>query len=182
MWSSIEETAAAIRQGGVVAYPTEGVFGLGCDPANEAAVQRLLHIKQRPLSKGLILLAASTAQLQGWIDASQTEWDTLQATWPAAVTFLVTPTSQVPDWIRGDHNKVAVRVCAHPLARQLAQIAATPIVSTSANLAGQPSLKEADAVQQQLGSQLDAVLFGECNISDKPSTIIDLATQRVIRP
>lgn len=182
IWLTLSDAAAQIQAGGVIAYPTEAVFGLGCDPLNETAVRRLLAIKQRPEEKGLILLADDAAQLSGWVTASEDDWQTMQARWPGPVTFLVPVTPKVPRWITGKHRKVAVRVCGHPLARELALAANTPIVSTSANLAGEPSHREAGPLHQQLGNQLDGILPGECNLSDHPSTIIDLETRAVIRP
>lgn len=181
MWLSVEDAATKIGTGGVVAYPTEAVFGLGCDPLDHAAVTRLLAIKQRPESKGLILLADSSEQLRAWVQASAEEWQCMEARWPGPVTFLVTPTDKVPVWIKGEHAKVAVRVSGHPLARELSRRAGTPIVSTSANLAGKEAHRQAQALADELGGLLDGIVAGECNISDRPSTIIDLATQAVLR-
>jgi len=181
MWASEEQAASIVTAGGVIAYPTEAVYGLGCDPLDQAAVMRLLAIKQRPVDKGLILLAGETAQLQDWVLASEMQWRQMSARWPAPVTFLVTPSANVPDWIKGKHDKVAVRVSGHPGARRIALLARTPIVSTSANLAGKDAHRFAEALHEELGSQLDGVVRGECNISDRPSTIIDLETGRIVR-
>lgn len=181
MLASVKQAVEIVGRGGVIAYPTEAVFGLGCDPLNQAAVERLLAIKQRPQSKGLILLAASTQQLKSWIVASPQQWQQMNARWPAAVTFLVTPTPKVPAWIKGGHDTVAVRVSAHPLARQLALATNTPIVSTSANRSGQPAHRHAAELVVDLGTELDAVVDGACNISDRPSTIIDLESGKILR-
>lgn len=181
MWVSLSEAAGIVTSGGVIAYPTEAVYGLGCDPLNQQAVMRLLAIKQRPVHKGLILLASHTDQLKTWVDATPEQWQQMDAKWPAAVTFLVTPTAKVPAWITGEHPKVAVRVSGHAGARAIAQQANTPIVSTSANLAGEDAYRLAGDVAKALGSLLDGVVQGDCNISDRPSTIIDLETQQIIR-
>lgn len=181
MWLSVEKAAQRIRDGAVVAYPTEAVFGLGCDPCNEAAVMQLLAIKQRPVNKGLILLAGSCEQLHDWVQASAADWQKMQARWPGPVTFLVPASKRVPAWIRGDHASVAIRVSGHPLARQLALAAATPIVSTSANLAGCDAHRYQQSLAAELGAQLDGIVAGDCNISTRPSTIIDLASNTVIR-
>ncbi len=177
----LHTAARVIRAGGVVAYPTEAVYGLGCDPANEAAVRRLLAIKQRPVHKGLILLAGDTAQLRPWISVSDTDMARMQATWPGPVTWVVPASERVPAWVRGRHSSVAVRVSGHPLARALALAAGTPIVSTSANLSGRPSARNAFQVGRQLGQEIDFLVAGQCDLAAKPSTIIDLTSGRTLR-
>lgn len=181
MWLSVQQAAARIGAGGVVAYPTEAVYGLGCDPLNEAAVTRLLAIKQRPLEKGLILLADSSEQLRDWVIASRAEWRQMQARWPGPVTFLVPVSAKVPAWIKGAHETVAIRVSGHPQARALARAAGLPIVSTSANRAGAVAHRNAEPLAAELGMELDGIVQGACNISERPSTIIDLASQTIIR-
>ncbi|MEY1660602.1 L-threonylcarbamoyladenylate synthase [Alcanivorax sp. REN37] len=179
--ATLPSVARWVRDGGVVAYPTEAVYGLGCDPLCEAAVLRILALKQRPVEKGLILLAGSVEQLLPFIDVSTAEQARMAARWPGPVSWVVPASARVPAWVRGAHTTVAVRVSGHPLARELALAAGTPLVSTSANLAGQPSLRDADSVLQQLGDGLDAVLGGECDSTAKPSTIVDLHTGAVLR-
>ena len=157
--------AHIIRAGGVIAYPTETVYGLGCDPFDEDAVRRLLAIKQRPVEKGLILVASDLDQLDGL----------------APVTYLLDATERVPAWIRGVHPKVAVRVSAHPLARALVAAVGTPIVSTSANRAGRPPGRNRFQVGKALGGDLDFIVTGDCDPRGKPSTIIDLQSGRTLR-
>lgn len=177
----LHTAARVIRAGGVVAYPTEAVYGLGCDPGNAAAVRRLLAIKQRPEHKGLILLAGDAAQLRPWITVSDADLARMQATWPGPVTWVVPASARVPEWVRGRHSGVAVRVSGHPLARALARAAGTPIVSTSANLSGRPSARNAFQVGRQLGSMIDFLVTGQCDLAAKPSTIIDLSSGRTLR-
>src|SRR5688500_10328797 len=115
---SISESIAALRRGGVIAYPTEAVWGLGCDPFDEAAVLRLLAIKQREVGKGLILVAAHRAQFDGLLDWSVLPPDrvaAVDASWPGPNTWIVPATAQVPRWITGAHTGVAVRVSDHPV-------------------------------------------------------------------
>ena len=173
--------ARLLREGGVIAYPTEAVYGLGCDPLNEAAVMRLLDIKQRPVHKGLILLAADATQLRPWINVSDAELARMQITWPGPTTWVVPASKKVPAWVRGDHPTVAVRVSGHPLARALAGQAGTPIVSTSANLSGRPSARNRFQVARQLGPHLDMIVNGDCNLASRPSAIIDLASGAHLR-
>lgn len=179
--AEIQQAATLIRAGGVVAYPTEAVYGLGCDPENEAAVLRLLALKNRPVHKGLILIAADIAQLTPWIAVSLQQQETMLATWPGPVTWLVPATDKVPHWVRGEHPTVAVRVCGHPIARELCAKVGKPIVSTSANTAGSPPCRVSQTVQQHFSQQLDYVVQGHCNLAAEPSTIMDLVTGEKVR-
>ncbi|MDX1804208.1 MAG: L-threonylcarbamoyladenylate synthase [Alcanivorax sp.] len=181
MQQHLASAAHILRHGGVVAYPTEAVYGLGCDPLDEAAVRRLLAVKQRPEAKGLILLAADLQQLLPYIKVTDAELARLDNSWPAPVTFLVPASERVPAWVRGDHAKVAVRVSAHPLARSLAALAGGPIISTSANLSGRPAARNRFQVARQLGDQVDFIVSGACDRASKPSTIIDLQSGQTLR-
>ncbi|MBU59657.1 MAG: threonylcarbamoyl-AMP synthase [Alcanivorax sp.] len=170
-----------LRAGGVIAYPTETVYGLGCDPFDEAAVARLLAIKDRPVDKGLILLAADLDQLDGLVSLTPDQRRELAAVWPAPVTYLLPAMDRVPAWIRGAHHKVAVRVGPHPLARALARGLGSPLVSTSANRAGRPSARNRFLAARNLGADVDFVVTGQCDPLARPSTIIDLESGRVLR-
>ena len=178
----LQHAARLLCGGALLAYPTEAVYGLGCDPANEDAVLRLLAIKQRPMHKGLILLGADLDQLAPWIRLSTDQQRRLARRWPVGVTYLVEAAPGVPGWIRGRHPKVAVRISAHPLATALARQAGTALVSTSANLSGRPALHNPFQVGRQLGGLVDLIVPGQCNISRSPSTIVDLDSGETIRP
>lgn len=177
----LQQAADVVRHGGVIAYPTEAVYGLGCDPGNEHAVMRLLAIKHRPVAKGLILLGADLDQLLPWVRLSDKQIRQLQGQWPVGTTYLVPASPRVPPWITGAHSKVAVRVSAHPLAARLARLSGTPLVSTSANRAGAPSCRNAFQVGRQIGSELDFLVTGQCDITRKPSTIVDIDSGDVVR-
>ncbi len=131
---------AAIRQlaaGGLIAYPTEAVFGLGCDPDNTAAIKAILELKKRPVDKGLILIAADFKQLLPYIETSNVpDLRKVLKTWPGPITWLIRAASSVPVWLRGDHESIAVRVTAHTIAAQLCREFGKPLVSTSANPSG----------------------------------------------
>ncbi|MGB5621494.1 MAG: L-threonylcarbamoyladenylate synthase, partial [Gammaproteobacteria bacterium] len=116
---AVDRAARALRDGGVVAYPTESVFGLGCDPLEPAAVARILSIKQRRVASGLILLAASVQQLDAYICPSPAERERMLASWPGPLTWVVTASNGVPAWITGGRDSVAVRVTAEPIAAAL---------------------------------------------------------------
>lgn len=173
----------AVRQGGVVAYPTEGVYGLGCNPANPEAVMRILQIKERPIEKGLILIAAELVQLDPWVEPLGTNLrKRVLASWPGPVTWLLPARRDVPVWLRGAHTTLAVRVTDHPLASALCQAVGHPLVSTSANRGGQEPARTADAVESMLGLELDGILDGPIGVLSGPTEIRDAQTGRVIRP
>jgi len=182
--SSITDAVAVLRRGGVVAYPTEGVWGLGCDPFDEAAVLRLLALKQRPVDKGLILVAASATQFDGLVD-----WDALPperrdavlASWPGPHTWIVPATSRVPRWITGGHPGVAVRVSAHPAVVALCEAFAGALVSTSANLAGDPAPRTRRQLAQHISDGVDAIVAGETSGLDQPTAIRDARNGRQLR-
>lgn len=178
----IERAAFIVRQGGIIAYPTEAVFGLGCDPRNESAVRRLLAIKRRPVTKGVILVAADLEQLKLFIDPLDPDYlAQVQATWPGPVTWLVPARYKTPPWLRGRHPTLAVRVTAHPVAAALCQACGTPLVSTSANLSGQPPARTAQQVRRRLGGLLDYIVPGATGGALRPTEIRDLKSGQVVR-
>ena len=133
---TLDAAVAALRDGGVIAYPTEGVWGLGCDPDNDAAVAQLLRLKQRDPAKGLILIAASIEQFAPWLEGLPPELHApLVASWPGPNTWLVPDNGRTHALVRGAHECVALRVSDHQGVIALCQAFGGPIVSTSANKA-----------------------------------------------
>ena len=178
----LRAAARVVGAGGVIAYPTEAVYGLGCDPRHEPAVRRLLHIKQRPASKGLILIASDFGQLAPWLQPLQPEQHALlDSTWPGPYTWLIPAQPTVPRWLRGCHETLAVRVTAHPLAAALCRLCGHPLVSTSANRGGHPPARAALAVRHQLGLMLDYVLPGPTGGASQPTSIRDLRSRHWVR-
>ncbi|MDQ3270006.1 MAG: Sua5/YciO/YrdC/YwlC family protein [Pseudomonadota bacterium] len=180
----LEAAVSEIRRGGVVVYPTEAVWGLGCDPFREAAVMRLLAIKQREVDKGLILIAAAIEQFDGLLDWSRLEpaqYLDVVATWPGPGTWIVPATARVPRWITGSHGGVAVRVSAHPQVVALASACGFPLVSTSANFAGQPPAFAREQLDPALLAAVDAVAPGETGGRSAPSSIRDAISGEVLR-
>jgi len=174
--------AHRIAAGGTIAYPTEAVYGIGCDPWNGDAVRRVLEIKRRPLSKGLILIAADYAQLEPFVESLGSErMAVIEASWPGPNTWLLPARARTPEWLTGTHDTLAVRVTAHPLAAALCRAADTALVSTSANLAGRPPARSALQVFLQLGRVADYVLVGACGGRAKCSTIRDGRSDQVFR-
>jgi L-threonylcarbamoyladenylate synthase len=173
----------AIAAGGVVACPTEAVWGLSCNPWDERAVMRLLELKRRPVSKGLILVAAAESQLQFLLRYLAPEQrGQLSAGWPGPVTWLIPHRGSIPPWISGDHDTVAVRVSGHPVVNALCAAWGGPLVSSSANRAGAQAPKAAFQVRRYFGEGLDYILSGAVGGSARPSVIRDLASGRILRP
>lgn len=179
---ALREAVRTLRAGGVVAYPTEAVYGLGCDPLNPAAVQRLLAIKQRAVAKGLILIASRFEQLTPFIEPPDPVMRRrLEASWPGPVTWLVPANPATPPWLRGRHRSIAVRVTAHPLAAALCSAFGGPLVSTSANASGRPPART--ALQARLRCPgIDRVLHGATGGRRRPTEIRDAVSGQLVRP
>jgi len=179
----LARTARVIHGGGIIAYPTEAVFGLGCDPLNPEAVHNLLAIKQRPVDKGLILIAADISQLTPFITPLTAEAKAqLAKTWPGPHTWLLPAHANTPRWIRGQHNTIAVRVTAHPIAAALCRTAGHALISTSANPAGKAPAISALRVRHYFPTVLDNILHGALGTETGPTPIRDLMTQKLVRP
>ncbi|MDO8890593.1 MAG: Sua5/YciO/YrdC/YwlC family protein [Sulfurimicrobium sp.] len=172
---------AHLEQGGVIAYPTESCYGLGCDPRNRRAVMKILRIKGRPQHKGLILIGSTFVQLQPYAaPLTEAQWHKISPTWPGPVTWLLPATSKTPPWLRGRHQSIAVRVTAHPLAVRLCQALNLALVSTSANRSGKKPARTAAACAKIFGPDV-LVVPGLIGKRRQPSTIMDLMTGAVIR-
>lgn len=171
-----------LRRGGIVAYPTEAVFGLGCDPRNNTALQRLLTLKRRPWRKGLILIGARPAHLHPFLLPLDGERAArAQAHWPGPTTWVWPVQPWVSPLLRGEHATLAVRVPGHPLARALCDAFGGAIVSTSANRAGQPPARSALEVRRKLGPKAVFILSGSVDRKARPSRILDIRTGRILR-
>lgn len=178
------KAAAEIRGGGVIAYPTEAVWGLGCDPSNQAATLRLLAIKQRPVDKGLILVSSTLDQLREFVDLHALPRERLEevlASWPGPHTWILPASHAAPAWITGVHSGIAVRVSAHPVVAALCDACGHALVSTSANLAGEPPARHRDALDPSLLRQLDGVVAGQTGGLQRPTPIRDAATGAALR-
>jgi len=172
----------ALLEGGVIACPTEAVWGLSCDPDNEWAVEYLLALKARPASKGLILVAHDMDQLDFLLTGFSAELlDALSASWPGPSTWLVPHRGRVPDWICGEHDTVAVRVSDHPVVGALCAAWGGPLVSTSANPAGAQPAREAWQVRRYFRDSLDYIVPGATGSAGRPTIIRDLLSGQIIR-
>ena len=178
---NIRYAARVLERGGVIAYPTEGVFGLGCLPDNAEAVQRILAMKKRDPAMGLILIVSSADQLQGLADVPVNEL-ILESSEEKPVTWIVPATDEVPEWIRGKHAGVAVRRTTHPVAHALCAAVDSALVSTSANLSGRPPARNEYVLRRLFGTLVDYVVPGACGSAKGASEIRDLKTGKVLRP
>ena len=185
--TSATEAADYLKKGQVLAYPTEAVWGLGCDPHNEQAFQEILRLKQRPIEKGVILLAGQISQIEhllanlnpqmqkqvvdSWSNRNPSE---------RATTWLLPATEDIPTWIKGNHPKVAVRVTTHPLCIALCNAFDGYIVSTSANTAGLEPARSLQDANAYFKNELN-YLNGDLGLSREPSKIIDAETGEIIR-
>jgi len=167
----------------LVAYPTEAVFGLGCDPRNIAALRRLLALKQRSWRKGLILIADEWSQLASYLQPQPARVHArASASWPGPTTWLWPVRAQVSPWLRGAHPTLAVRIPAHPAARALCRVFGHALVSTSANRAGQNPARSALEVRRKLGAHTPIlILHGDVNRRARPSQILDLLSGQALR-
>jgi len=181
MISPADRAAETLRRGGVIAYPTEGVFGLGCLPNELSAVQRILEIKQRDPAKGLILIAARASQLNDWV-ALPDNYRLPDPDPGNPVTWVVPASGLVAPILRGDNDGIAVRVTTNPIARAIALSVQSPIVSTSANFSAQAVAADQAGLRRQFAGLVDYIVPGDCGPSSGASEIRDFATGAVLRP
>jgi len=177
---SLKRAARILRSGGVIAYPTEGVYGLGCRPDDFAAVSRVLAIKDRDPALGLVLIASDLEQLDGWIELPG-KTSALKSTGDQPVTWIIPATDEVPYWIRGAHSGLAVRLTTHPIAAALCDAANSALVSTSANVHGRPPARNPFVLRRRFGALVDCIVPGECGPASGPSEIRDLVSGKVLR-
>lgn len=180
---SIEQIIDVLKQGRVISYPTEAVFGLGCDPDNESAVHTLCLLKERPISKGLILVASGFEQLIPYVDTAQLTSEhfiKLNESWPGPFTWVMPANPNTPKWLTGDFDSIAVRVSAHLIIQEICTLYGKPIVSTSANLSGQPPAKNTEQVFTQFGQSV-LIVEGKIGEQATPTEIRDILTGKLLR-
>jgi L-threonylcarbamoyladenylate synthase len=175
------KAARILKEGGVVAYPTEGVFGLGCVPEFEDAAARIFGIKRRDPSMGLILIASTPAQLEPYA-MLPSDPSRLASSVERPVTWVLAAKASTPAWIRGRHPGVAVRISAHPIAAGLCEAVGSALVSTSANLTGQAPARNSIVLRRHFGSRVDYIVPGNCGPASGASEIRDFASGKVLRP
>ena len=181
-WWPLKRAVETVRAGGIVAYPTEAVYGLGCDPLEYAAVERIFGLKGRAASKGLILIAAGFSQLLPYVaplDAASRK--KLEESWPGPVTWVVPAASALPFWLSGGRRTIAVRVTAHPVARALCDACGMALVSTSANRSGRSPARSTTQARSLFGDSVDYILPGVVGGLKKPTEIREALTGKILR-
>lgn len=180
--NSSNKAVTLLKQGGVIAYPTEAVFGLGCDPFNETAIERILSIKQRSAEKGFILIASNWQQLEPLVvNVEETLLDRVLSSWPGPITWVFPASSFVPHWLCGPDHSLAVRVTDHPVVVDLCDAYAGPLVSTSANRISEAPALDVEMVSTQFSDKIDYIVPGKVGGLKNPSEIRDAITGKVIR-
>ena len=182
--AEIDAAGALLRRGGVLAYPTEAVYGLGCDPHDPGAFERLFALKQRPPTQGVLLIAADFAQVERYIDLAAVPDAVLaqvRGSWPGPYTWIFPRSPAVPAWVAGAHAGIALRVTAHAPAADLCRAFGGALVSTSANPHGQPAARSAAMVEAYFGQALDGVLDAPLGGQERPTVIRDALSGAIIR-
>lgn len=176
---NIRKAALVVKQGGIIAYPTEAVYGLGCDPYQQDAVYRLLALKDRPIEKGLILVASNLQQLEDFIEPLSEEQTTVIL--GSKNTSWVVPANNAPKWLRGKHTSLAIRLSSHPMVKALCQTLKQPLVSTSANPSGKRPAKNSLLCHRYFQHELDIIINSDTGSLKQPTEIRDLLSQKIIR-
>jgi len=178
---NIKRAAFICNHGGIISYPTESVFGLGCNPHDLAAAYKLLDLKRRPIEKGLILIAAHIEQLQPYILVPAETLRKADEKQTQPTTWLVKPSARTPYWITGQHKKLAVRITQHPITKQLCERLDYPLISTSANPGGKHPARSSLKSRIYFGDGVDYYVSGRTGALKNPTQIIDFETNEVIR-
>ena len=175
------EAAELIKQGKIIAYPTEAVYGLCCDPLNQDAVKQLLNIKGRSIDKGLILIASNFEQLRPFIqDLTAKQLAPAIESWPGPFTWLIPAKSNTPYWLTGNHQSIAVRITNHPIAKELCSITNSALVSTSANFKQQQPATSAEECVEKC-PEVNYIILGDVDKNSQPTSITDLLSGDKIR-
>jgi len=178
----IEQAISFLKQGKIIAYPTETVFGLGCDPFNKHAVEDLLKLKRRTVDKGFLLVAFNWEQIQDLIKGNDDNtMCAVRKTWPGHITWTFPATDKVPSWIKGAHDTIAIRLSAHPVVQALCKKYGGPIISTSANIKGEKPIKEIEKLKKEFDKKIAMIVPGELGKAGKPSRIQNAMTGEIIR-
>ena len=180
--SVTQRATGVIKSGGVIVYPTDTVYGLGCDPFNIKAVRRLLRIKQRSGTKGLLLLVNSWPQLRRVVKPTSNQLKLLKRYWPGSLTVVLPKNQAVPALVTGGRRTVAVRWPKQAFVKKLLKVSKCPIVSTSANLSGQPPAYTVNKVKSQFQGeryQPDLIIDAGRLPDNPPSTIIQFKGRKI---
>ena len=177
-----DDAVSQLQAGEVIAYPTEAVYGLGCDPFNEKAVRKILSLKSRPESAGFVLIASNLEQLKPWLgDIEPHLIEKAMTRWPGPVTWLFPRADHVPDYVAGSHKTIALRMTAHTASRDLCEAFGSAVISSSANPSSSPPARSHSEVVDYFANGIAGTLKGALGDGERPSEIIDLVSGAVLR-
>ena len=173
-----------LRNGKLIAYPTDTLYGLGCDAFNEIAVQEIFEVKQRPLGMPLPLIIGNYDQINLVTESITTTIEKLiESFWPGPLTLIVPSGPKVPAIVGSRGWKVGVRIPDHPIPRYLSSMLGNPIVGTSANISGMSETKTVNEVVNQIGNEVEMILKSNHKLKGMSSTILDItgSQPRILR-
>lgn len=177
MLLSCTDAAVAIHAGFIVAYPTEAIYGLGCDPDNQTSLQKLLNLKRRDSDKGLILIGSSWQQLEPFVELTDPAiLERAQNSWPGPVTWIMPASSRCTAILTGGRSTIAVRVSAHEVVQELCNQCGHALVSTSANLSGQDPLHTPDDITNAFSKEIAGTVTGALGGLKNATSIFDAST------
>ncbi|MGD9139199.1 MAG: L-threonylcarbamoyladenylate synthase [Desulfobacterales bacterium] len=180
----IQLAGTVVKQGGIIAFPTRCVYGLGTDAFNVDAVQRLFQLKQRSLQKPILILIGFRTQLESLVsNVSATASRIMDAFWPGRVTLVFEAADIVPQNLTAGTGKIGIRLTGHPVAAALCQSLGVALTGTSANISGNPGCYRIDDIEPQLIRQLDAILNAGTLRGGTGSTVVDVtgAKPKILR-
>ncbi len=172
--SQIDRAIEILKKGGIVAYPTDTVYGLGADAFNIEAIKRIYAVKQRPVTIPLPVLLADSNKLQDIAVVTDLAWRLIERFWPGGLTLVLKRRDTLPDIITAGGNTVAVRVPGHSMPISLIRGLGRPIIGTSANISGKPNPLTAGEVEEQLDAKLDLIVDGGRCPGGIESTVVDV--------
>ena len=179
--ANVNDAIEYLKKGEVIGYPTEAVYGIGCDPWNKLSVEKIAKIKRRPFNKPFLMVASSINQLDDLIDVTQLT-SQVKLSWPGHTTWLIKAKENVPDWLQDtESRKVGIRISSHPIVKNLCDLFKKPIISTSANITGEDEIKSQLGFKKSFSSKIKCLVDGELGNYEKTSTIIDMESNKKIR-
>ncbi len=177
---SIRHAAHVIRDGGIIAYPTDTIYGLGCDPYNAQAVHNINLLKQRPLNKQFILLAGDIEQIKPLIILDKKQQTKIMHT-SEPTSWIADASPQAPAWLTEQYNTLSIRISNHATVKKLCAALGHAIISTSANPSEKKPARNSLELHQYFHGRIDKILASQQKLSARPSKIIRLCDNRVIR-
>ena len=179
--TEVKDVICHLKSGEVIGYPTEAVYGIGCDPWNQSSVEKIAKIKGRKNSQTFLMVASSIGQLTDLIDISKLS-PQVASSWPGHTTWLIKAKENVPYWLQDEQtNKVGIRISNHPLVIELCNAFGKPIISTSANVSGKEEIKNQQEFIRTFSSDINYLVDGDLGDYDETSVIIDMETNKKIR-